>query len=117
MVVKVVIRMGRILVAPASINAVSRFIVFRYWFTVSTYRIPALTTVPTSIRNPTKEIILMAESASHSIPKEPIKLNGIVIITIRENFSDSNCIAITTKIRKMAVAIAPKMAENSSFMD
>ena len=36
------------------------------------------------------EVILIGQSARNRKPKEPIKLNGIVAITIRENFGDSN---------------------------
>ena len=42
----------------------------------------------------------MVASARNISPKEPIKLNGIVVITMIENFGDSNWAAITTKIRE-----------------
>ena len=40
----------------------------------------------------------------------------MVVMTIRENFGDSNCAAMTTKIRKIAVMIAVPRFPNSSFM-
>ena len=43
------------------------------------------------------DTILILHFAIKRRPNAPIKLNGIVNITIRENFGDSNCIAITTK--------------------
>ena len=48
----------------------------------------------------------MVTPVSFRKPKEPIRLNGIVVITIKENLGDSNCAAITTKSRNTAVAIA-----------
>ena len=34
--------------------------------------------------------MLIVASARNRKPKDPIRLNGIVVITIRENFGDSN---------------------------
>ena len=105
-VVRLVIRIGRSLVAPASIKAVFKSMVSRYWFTVSTYRMPLFTTVPTRIRKPRIEVMLMVTPVSFRRPKEPIRLKGIVVITMKENFGDSNWAAMTTKTRKAAVAMA-----------
>ena len=117
MVVSVVMQIGRTRIAPASTSASSNGISIRSWFTVSTYKIPLFTTVPTSIRKPSMEFILIGQSARNRNPKEPIKLNGIVAITIRENFGDSNWIAMTMKIRKIAVTSAIPNAESSSPID
>lgn len=116
-VVSVVIRIGRIRVAPASIRAVSRFMVPRYWFAVSTNKIPLFTTVPISIRKPMRETMLMEQSVSHNSPNAPIRLNGIVVMTIPENLIDSNWAAITTKIKNTAIASALNRDANSSFLD
>ena len=85
-VVRVVIRIGRSLVAPASISAVCISISRLYWFTVSTYRIPLFTTVPTNIRNPSRDVMLMVTPVSFSSPKEPTRLKGMVVMTMKENF-------------------------------
>ena len=114
MVVKLVIMIGRIRVAPASISAFFSGISIRYWFTVSTYRIPLFTTVPTRIKNPRMEVMDMLTPVSFRSPKEPTRLNGIVVMTMKENFGDSNCADITTKIRNTATAIALYSPENSS---
>ena len=116
-VVRVVIRIGLRRVAPASTRAVFKSISLRYWFTVSTYRIPLLTTVPTSIRNPSRDVMLMALSASHKRPKAPMRQNGMVVITMIENLGDSNWAAMTTNTRKIARAMAWNRAVNSSVMD
>ena len=39
----------------------------------------------------------MATLAAAKSPKEPIKLNGMVVITMSENLGDSNCAAINNK--------------------
>ena len=116
-VVSVVIKIGRIRVAPASIRAVSRSIVPRYWFAVSTNKIPLFTTVPISIRKPIRETMLMEQSVSHNSPNAPIRLNGMVVMTIPENLIDSNWAAITTKIKNTAIASALNKDANSSFLD
>ena len=105
-VVSVVISIGLSLVAPASTSAVSTSISSLYWFTVSIYRIPLLTTVPTSIKSPTMAVILILTPLKYKSPKAPINENGIVNITINENLGDSNCIAITINIRNIAVKSA-----------
>ena len=64
------------------------------------------TTVPIRIRNPRIEVMLMVTPVSFKRPKEPIRLNGIVVMTIKENFGDSNCAAKITKTRKTAMAMA-----------
>ena len=48
------------------------------------------TTVPTNIRKPSMETMLMGLPARYKRPKEPIRLKGMVVITIRENLGDSN---------------------------
>ena len=78
---------------------------------------PELTTVPISMTKPIREYMLIFESASHRRPKEPIRLKGMVVITIREYLGDSNWAAITTNTRNTAVPMAENRAENSSFMD
>ena len=91
-------------------------IVARYWFAVSTYKIPLFTTVPTNIKKPSREVMLIGQSTNHKNRKEPIRANGIVVITMMENFGDSNCAAITTNTRNTAVAIACPRDANSSFI-
>ena len=115
-VVPVVIMIGRIRIAPASTRALSRGISRRSWLTVSTYRIPLFTTVPTNIRKPSMDTILIGLSAINSSPKEPIRANGIVVMIISENFGDSNWIAITTNTRKIPVISALPRAVISSIM-
>ena len=109
-VVPVVIKIGLIRIAPASTSALSRGISARNWFTVSTYKIPLFTTVPTNIRKPNIDTILIGLSARNSIPKDPISENGMVVIIISENLGDSNWIAITTNTRKTPVIRAPPKA-------
>ena len=99
MVVRVVMRIGLIRVAPASIRAVSISMVDRYWFAVSTNRIPLFTTVPISIRNPIRDTILILQFVRNSSPKAPIRLNGMVVMTMKEYLGDSNWAAMTTNIR------------------
>ena len=89
----------------------------RYWFAVSTNRIPLFTTVPISIRNPIRDTILILQFVRNSSPKAPIRLNGMVVMTMKEYLGDSNWAAMTTNIRNTAVPIAPYRAENSSFME
>ena len=55
-------------------------IVARYWFAVSTYKIPLFTTVPTNIKKPNREVMLIGQSTNHKNRKEPIRANGIVVI-------------------------------------
>ena len=105
-VVRVVIRMGLIRVAPASISAVSMSMVSLYWLAVSTNRIPLFTTVPINIKNPIRDTILILQFVKNSSPKAPIKLNGMVVITMKEYLGDSNWAAITTNIRNTAVPMA-----------
>ena len=83
-VVIVVIRIGLIRVAPASISALSSSISPRFWFAASTNRMPLFTTVPESIRKPIRETMLIFRFRSHRSPKEPIRLKGIVVITMTE---------------------------------
>ena len=64
------------------------------------------TTVPMRIRNPRMEVILIVVPVSFKSPKEPTRLNGIVVMTMKENFGDSNCAAMTTNTRNTATAIA-----------
>ena len=64
------------------------------------------TTVPIKIRNPKIDVILMVVPVSFRSPKEPTRLNGIVVMTMKENFGDSNCAAMTTNTRNTATAIA-----------
>ena len=52
------------------------------------------------------EVMDMLTLVSFKSPKEPTRLNGMVVITMKENFGDSNCAAMTTKIRNTATAIA-----------
>ena len=73
-------------------------------------------TVPTSIKNPIKDGILIVTPDNSIKPNEPIRENGIQIITMIENLHDSNCMAMTIKTRKTAVAIAPNNAPNSSII-
>ena len=115
-VVSVVIRIGRRRIQPLSISASFSGIVSFSWFVVSTYKIPLFTTIPTNIRIPIKEVIFNVEFVINSRKKEPIKLNGILNITIKEKLGDSNCIAITKKIKNTAVAIAVPIAVNSSII-
>ena len=84
---------------------------------VSTNKIPLFTTVPISIRKPMRETMLMEQSVSHNSPNAPIRLNGIVVMTIPENLIDSNWAAITTKIKNTAIASALNRDANSSFLD
>ncbi len=113
-VVNVVIRIGlrrrRPLSISASFNGISSF----SWFVVSTYRIPLFTTIPTSISTPINEVMFSVEPVMNSRKKDPIRLNGILSMTMSENTGDSNCIAMTRKIRKTAVKIAFPIAVNSS---
>ena len=103
MVVRVVIRIGRRRMAPASISASSSGISCLSWLTVSTYNIPLFTTIPASIKNPIKETILMVIPAIYSRKTEPTRLKGIHIITMKEKRGDSNCMAITRKTRNTAI--------------
>ena len=117
-VVNVVIRIGRSLVFPLSISASSSpspssFI--RAW-TPSTYRIPLFTTIPTSIMIPIMEIIVSDCPDRKRSPKEPIRLKGMLSMTIREYFGDSNCMAITRNTRNTAAAIALPMAVKVSVI-
>ena len=105
-VVRLVIRMGRRRVAPASMSAVLNSMVPRYWLAVSTKRMPLFTTVPIKIRNPRMEVMLMVTPVKPSSPKDPTRLNGIVVITMTENFGDSNWAAMTTNTRNTATAMA-----------
>ena len=52
------------------------------------------------------EVILIVVPVSFKSPKEPTRLNGIVVMTMKENFGDSNCAAMTTNTRNTATAIA-----------
>ena len=63
--------------------------------------------------------MLMEQSVSHNSPNAPIRLNGIVVMTIPENLivRDSNWAAITTKIKNTAIASALNRDANSSFLD
>ena len=61
--------------------------------------------------------MLMEQSVSHNSPNAPIRLNGIVVMTIPENLIDSNWAAITTKIKNTAIASALNRDANSSFLD
>ena len=117
-VVSVVIRIGRSLVFPLSISASSSpspssFI--RAW-TPSTYRIPLFTTIPTSIIIPIMEIMVSDCPERNRSPKEPIRLKGMLSMTIREYFGDSNCMAITRNTRNTAAAIALPMAVKVSVI-
>ena len=94
-VVREVIRIGRILVVPALSSASSNGIVCRYRLVESTNRMPLFTTMPISIRKPIMDTMLNVTLEAASIRKDPIRLKGIQIITIKENFGDSNCMAIT----------------------
>ena len=58
----------------------------------------------------------MLTPVSFSNPKEPTKLNGMVVITMMENFTDSNCAAMTTNTRNTAIAIARYRELNSLFI-
>mgnify|MGYP007026185381 CR=1 FL=1 len=73
-----------------------------------------LTTVPTRIRKPRIDVILMLTPVICKSPKEPMRLNGMVVITMKENFGDSNCADSTTNTRNTATAIAWYKAANSS---
>ena len=108
MVVRVVIRIGRSLVLALSMRASSsdRPSSLIRALTPSTYRIPLFTTIPTSIMIPIRDVMVSDCPDRNSNPKEPIRLNGILSMTIREYFGDSNCMAITRKTRKMAAAMA-----------
>lgn len=64
------------------------------------------TTIPTSISTPIRETMLSVEPVMKRSPNEPISAKGILIMTMAENLGDSNCIAITRKIRNTAVKIA-----------
>ena len=64
------------------------------------------TTVPIKIRNPKIDVILMVVPVSFRSPKEPTRLKGIVVMTMKENFGDSNWAAMTTNTRNTATAIA-----------
>jgi len=59
---------------------------------------------------------LSVEPEINSRKKDPIRLNGILSMTISENTGDSNCIAMTRNIRNTAVIIAIPIAINSSFI-
>ena len=63
-----------------------------------------------------RDVILMLTPVSFSNPKEPTKLKGMVVITMMENFTDSNCAAMTTNTRKTAIAIARYRELNSLFI-
>ena len=115
-VVRVVIRIGRSLVLALSISASSRAISVLSRFTPSTYRIPLFTTMPASIRTPIREIILNEDPDRNRSPKDPIRLNGMLSITISEYRGDSNCIAITKNTRKIAAARASPRERNDSFI-
>ena len=60
------------------------------------------------------EVMLILQFARNRNPKEPIRANGIVVMTMTENFTDSNCAAITTNTRKIAIITAWNKALNSS---
>ena len=64
------------------------------------------TTVPIRTRKPKIEVMLMVVPVNFKSPKEPTRLKGIVVMTIKENFGDSNCAAITTKTKNTATAMA-----------
>ena len=50
-------------------------------------------------------------------PKDPMRLNGILSMTIREYFGDSNCIAITRNTRNTAAAMAsPRDRKESAII-
>mgnify|MGYP002508234381 CR=1 FL=1 len=53
--------------------------------------------------------MLKVDPVIYKRPKEPINAKGMLIITISENRGDSNCIAITRKIRNTATKIAMAM--------
>ena len=113
-VVRVVMRMGLIRMAPASTSASISGTLTSIWFTVSTYRMPLLTTVPTSIRKPSMDTMLMGLPVRYRRPKEPIRLKGMVTMTIREYLGDSNCMPITMNIRNTPVTRAPPRVPSSS---
>ena len=48
----------------------------------------------------------MVVPVSFRSPKEPTRLNGIVVMTMKENFGDSNWAALTTNTRNTATAMA-----------
>ena len=56
----------------------------------------------------------MVTPVSFSSPKEPTRLKGMVVMTMKENFGDSNCADITTNTMNTAMAMARYRAENSS---
>ena len=58
----------------------------------------------------------MLEPVKNNNKKEPIRENGIQVITISENLGDSNCIAITKNTRNTAVKIDFKIDINSSYI-
>ena len=68
---------------------------------------PLLTTVPASIRKPIRDTMEIFTLVSHRSPKAPIREKGMVVMTMTEYRIDSNWIAMTTKTRKTAVAMAP----------
>ena len=74
------------------------------------------TTVPISIRKPSSDGMEIVASTIHSRKKEPISANGRVVMTMNEKRIDSNCAAMTTQIRKIAMTIAMPSELNSSII-
>ena len=110
MVVRVVIRIGRRRILPASTRASSRGICSFSWLTVSTSRMPLLTAIPMSMRKPIMDTMFRLLPVTNSSRKEPIREKGIQVMTIREKRGDSNCMAITRKTRKIPARIELKIA-------
>ena len=115
-VVSVVIRIGRRRITPVSISASSTGMDCRSILVESTNRIPLFTTIPISIKNPIRDIMLRVDPVKNKSNREPIRENGIHSMTIIENLGDSNCMAITKNTRNTAVKIALNRLANSSFI-
>ena len=73
-----------------------------------------MTTMPTSMTRPIREVMLIDCPVISSAAKAPVSAKGTDAMTTIENFIDSNWTAMTTKTSQMAVSRANPIEENSS---
>ena len=95
MVVRAVIRMGRIRRRPVSTMA-SRFSIpsRRSWLTESTKTMPLLTTTPERTRKPSMATTLRSKPRIHRASRPPVKARGMVNMTMKGESRDWNWAAI-----------------------
>ena len=110
-------RMGRRRVWPLAISASSADIpASRRVLAVSTSRMALLTTMPSSMRKPSKETSDNSALPIRRARKEPIRAKGTQSMTSREKRTDSNCMAMTRKTRKRAMRIERNISFSSSLV-